>query len=1405
MNKILKVLLLEDNIEDAELIIRELKKSDLNIEPKVTHNESAYIQAIQEFKPDIILSDYALPGYDGMRALMVAEEKVPDIPFIIVTGSINEETAVQCIKKGAWDYVIKQHLHQLVPAVRNAIKYREELIQKREREEELRNTLELTKAIIDNSQDCIKILDLEGNLLYMSIGGQRLLEIKDVNKYLNKNWIEFWEGEDRKKAQEAVNKAKKGKVGYFEGYCPTEKGTPKWWGVLISPIYDDAGKVEKLLSVSRDITSRKEIEQRLLRSEVQKDIILNTTQEMFAFYDINLRIIWANKASADSVGIPPEEMVGKYCYEVWQKRKEPCEGCIVLKAKETKQPQSGKAQTHDGRYWSLRGYPVLDEEGNVTNLIELGMDITEREKAEKQLEQVLEATTDGIWTWNFKTDELHFSPKYYTMLGYEPDEFPATYDSWVRLLHPRDKDEAIKTAEEYLQEKPDVYENQFRMRTKDGTYLCIHALAKVVERDTNGEAILMIGNHEDITGRKQAERKFQTYVTSSPTPFFIANSIGEYTYVNNAACHLLGYSEKELLSMNIKDVSHPDDYEKNLKTFSKLLEGKPVRQEISMLHKSGKKVYSILDAVMLDENNIIAFCTDTTQRHHDEEVQNVLYKISEAVNTTTNLDELYHSVHEHLSHILDVKNFYIVLYNKEHDILEFPFHADEKVTFKTHAAENTLSGYVITNGKSLYADRKVLAKLQKEGKIGKADKGTEAQIWIGVPLKYENETIGVLAVQNYTNEKAFSKDDVRILELVSNTIALGIERKKFERYLFESEEKYRTLVNNLPVGISRSTPAGKLLALNPAIVEMYGYSSSEELMKADAKELYCDSKDREHMLSELKKHGFVKGSVTQEYKKDGSKIWVSANYKATFDKRGEIEYLDGVILDITKRKKALEALEESERKLKETVGAIAEGVWEINLRTNSMYFSPQYYHMLGYEPYDFEPSIEKSRELIHPDDREEAVRKEIELIETSQENYVDEFRMISKNGGYRWIRTKGKVVEWDEKDMPVRIIGSHEDITYEKLAEMELQRTQENFINIVESNLDGILILDVKGRIGYSNPAAQNLFGKKEKELIGSDFEFYHMRDNGKEIQINDEKGRTKIASIIVTKVKWEESERPLIVLHDITNRKEFENKLRETNKKLEELMAELEKKVEKQVKELREKDHIIIEQSRHAAMGEMIGNIAHQWRQPLTAVAAIVQDIEEAYKYGELDEKYLRESIKITMDQIGYMSRTIDDFRNFFLPNKEKENFSINEAVTSTVKFIESSFKHNEIKIDVDIVDQCIVRGFQNEYTQVILNIMNNAKDAVKRVKPAHAHVRISLKQLKGQKYSSSLTISNNAGQIPKTIMKKIFDPYFTTKHESEGTGLGLYMSKMIIEKNMGGSIAAENIKDGVKFTILL
>lgn len=271
--------------------------------------------------------------------------------------------------------------------------------------------------------------------------------------------------------------------------------------------------------------------------------------------------------------------------------------------------------------------------------------------------------------------------------------------------------------------------------------------------------------------------------------------------------------------------------------------------------------------------------------------------------------------------------------------------------------------------------------------------------------------------------------------------------------------------------------------------------------------------------------------------------------------------------------------------------------------------------------------------------------------------------------------------------------------------------------------------------------------------------------------------------------------EKAALLENEIAERQVVQEDLAEKQQMLESLNQTLEERIEAAVKELRQKDQSLIQQSRLAAMGEMISNIAHQWRQPLNLIGLIIQGLPEC---KNLSQETLDYEVERIMNIIMHMSQTIDDFRYFFRQDKEKTLFTANQAVAKTVEFISPEDKG--ISVFITAQPEVTVFGYSNEYSQALLNILSNAKDVLVEKKVEKPRINIGISCTDGR---SMVTVSDNGGGISADDLPKIFDPYFTTKDKMQGTGIGLYMSKIIIEQNMGGSLTARNVEGGAMFTI--
>ena len=268
--------------------------------------------------------------------------------------------------------------------------------------------------------------------------------------------------------------------------------------------------------------------------------------------------------------------------------------------------------------------------------------------------------------------------------------------------------------------------------------------------------------------------------------------------------------------------------------------------------------------------------------------------------------------------------------------------------------------------------------------------------------------------------------------------------------------------------------------------------------------------------------------------------------------------------------------------------------------------------------------------------------------------------------------------------------------------------------------------------------------------------------------------------------------------------------------------------KIKREITKRKEKERLLEQQSRFAMMGEMIGAISHQWKQPLNILSILMTNLsmleEDELTLKELLEE-IEDAVEKSTNQIQFMSDTINDFNNFFKPNKTKINFDIIKAVAEVSNLTYAQLKHNHVDLEVllyrdeniytlssdknSMYNKVFAYGYPNEFKQVILNLITNAKDAIlAHIKndTESSEVKNGIKiEIYSRDESVFIKISDSGGGIPETILNRIFEPYFTTKESSGGTGIGLYLAKTIIEKNMEGKLSVQNSALGAEFLIEL
>ncbi len=366
------------------------------------------------------------------------------------------------------------------------------------------------------------------------------------------------------------------------------------------------------------------------------------------------------------------------------------------------------------------------------------------------------------------------------------------------------------------------------------------------------------------------------------------------------------------------------------------------------------------------------------------------------------------------------------------------------------------------------------------------------------------------------------------------------------------------------------------------------------------------------------------------------------------------------------------------------------------------------------------------------------------------------------------IKAKNRTLEKQKEELE----KSYELINH---TQQELENSLENFTTLVDSTLEAIIIISQR-KIVYVNDEAVQLFKEPSKEYL-----------NGKDLlSLFSSSSKDELVEIIDT---FSIESRELIAQK--ATQENFPVLIQTKAITFKNMEAKIISIVD--LTDLKDKDKVIQEQSKMASMGEMIGNIAHQWRQPLSIISTSASGLRMSKEFNTLDDKTFDDTINNILNNTTFLSQTIDDFKNFILQNKELVHFDLEHLIEKTLVLIEASLKGNHIEVLTEVEKEVSLFNYENELNQVLINIINNSKDALKENNPDNERF-VFIKAYKDNE-NAIIKVRDNGAGIQDEIIHQIFEPYFTTKHKSQGTGLGLYMTHKLMVESLGGTILAENI----------
>jgi len=654
----------------------------------------------------------------------------------------------------------------------------------------------------------------------------------------------------------------------------------------------------------------------------------------------------------------------------------------------------------------------------------------------------------------------------------------------------------------------------------------------------------------------------------------------------------------------------------------------------------------------------------------------------------------------------------------------------------------------------------------------------------------------------------------KLLKKEHNKLLLAYDKIHTQQIqLKEQKTLYELVFNNVTDGVLM-LENGKFIDCNKSILKMLNYTKKEDILNRAPSELspqyQHDGRLSSEKAEEMMNLAFNNGVQRFEWihtKATGENFWTEITLTPIMKKSHKILHV--LWRDISERKQ----LEYDNNSLKEQMelafSASRDGLWDWDIKHNTYYFSPRWKETIGYKDDELKNNLETWQALVHPDDIQQANQEILRNLEGKTDTYEHKHRLRHKDGHWIWVLVRGKTL-FDDIGNPVRMIGTHTDLT----TEMNLSNKLSELNHKLETTIE-IAIADLK------KSQAQAKLGSWKLDLVHdiltwSD-ETYNIFEIPRTMELisyrnfinavhpeDKEKVETAYYNSLKTQEPYEVVHRLLMPDGRIKYVKEHCETTFDSNGDPLLSVGTIQDITVEQIalKELRQKDEIMFRQSRMAQMGEMLSMIAHQWRQPLNAITLTTSALELKTEDDSYDKTFFQTRLNRISDYVQHLSSTIEDFRNFFKPNKIKQKTTFCKIMENTLDIMRTELENKNISIVTEYSCSDSMTSYSNELLQVALNLVKNAEDALlsrKTISP-----RITIKCYSNAE-KSILEVRDNAGGIDESILDKIFDPYFTTKDEHNGTGLGLYMSKMIVEEHCRGILSVHNSNEGAVFRIAM
>ncbi|MBC8415781.1 MAG: PAS domain S-box protein, partial [Candidatus Cloacimonetes bacterium] len=1018
--------------------------------------------------------------------------------------------------------------------------------------------------------------------------------------------------------------------------------------LLVSKTIDTTGKHIGYTGVAVDITERKQAEKVLAEKELQFHSLSDASMEGIGIIQDG-KVVVANKKACELFDYNQNEIVGKPLLEFVaieskeltlknfeEKYKKPFELVAIRKdGSEFRAEVCGKSiefKGHSARVVAIRDITERKQAEetqivlyNIANAVNTTKNLDELYKIiHKELGKVIDTTNFYIADYNEETGEIIASYFVDEMFDVKPPIKLRAKGFTAYMI--RNKKSLFLTEERLkkLIELGEIDDREWKSKSWLGVPLIIEnrvvgALAVLSYRQESlytkkdlsllefiADAIAIgIARKQADESIRESEARYRNIFELIPNPVVI-HSEGKVVAGNKAALKFSkAENPEEFIGSPVINFVHPDYREKAAKRIRKIMKEKVPAGLIEEKFINTKNEIRDVEVAAVptkfeNKDSVLVAFRDITYRKQSELVQLVLYNIAKTVNTSKNLDELYHTIHQHLSTVIDTTNFYIALYDEDKNVISFPYYIDEKDAKPEPVPKKLSKGlteYVLRTGKSLLATKEYYMKLAKEGKIEIS--GSISEVWLGIPMRYEKKIIGVIALQSYKDASIYNEKDVEILELISYQIAIAIEKKNTEQINLHLSE----IIRNARDGMILTSPEGQITYINSAFEKMSGYKLSE-LLNTDPANLIV-SEDTTAIAKEIRSAVKTKDEWRGELlciRKNGEIYPIDTRVFAIKNAKDELVEIAAIQQDITERKKAqktqlvlynIAKAINTTKDLHALFVSIKEYLSKI-IDTTNFYiaFFDEKTNIISL-PYVVD---EKDKFTSFPAGKtitahvintgkpllatEKVLKKlvhsgEVKIHGTTPKIWLGvPLKIEDKVTGIVAVHSYTNPSLYTEKDIEILEFVADEIALsiIHKQAEEALLESEEKYHTLIDSIQDGVFFIQ-DGFMKLVNPAFASMIGYKEKEVIGMDFrklvapedvemvaERYRRRQAGEDILSKYEfrmlckDGKTRVDVFMsVGIINFKGKAVSIGTVHDITKRKQTEKKLESLYKKSEE------------------------------------------------------------------------------------------------------------------------------------------------------------------------------------------------------------------------------------------------------------